>query len=63
MCPRIAGIIFYLILKLEASSRVFVHVRKGYYPLEYVLENVCQPFNIKKSSSNLATTYRPGVKL
>lgn len=47
MCPRIAGIIVYLILKLRASCRVFVHVREGYYPLLHVLERICQHFNVK----------------
>lgn len=65
MCPRIAGIIVYLILKLGASCRVFVHVRKGYYPSEHVLEHMCQHFNVKKPffSPELGTTHRPWVKL
>ena len=48
MGPRTARIIFYLILKLRASSRVFVHVRKAYCSLEHVLEHIGQHFNIKK---------------
>lgn len=47
-CPRRAGVICYLIFKLGASSRGFVHVWECYYPLEHGLERICQHFNVNK---------------